>query len=97
MLPEIAQFFTRYPDLELEIRRDDRRVDRVREGVDGVLRAVWQRCSKRPVPAEGHWVEGLAPWQPAPPPAVTPRAGVGGWAGRCEGERSVRGWLVQVL
>lgn len=39
VLPVIEQFFTRYPDLELEIGMGDRLVDLVREGVDCVLRA----------------------------------------------------------
>lgn len=39
VLPVIAQFFERYPDIELEIGMGDRLVDLVREGVDCVLRA----------------------------------------------------------
>lgn len=38
ILPKLTQFFSRYPDLELEIGMDDRLVDLVREGMDCVLR-----------------------------------------------------------
>lgn len=39
VLPVIADFFARYPGIELEIGMGDRFVDLVREGVDCVLRA----------------------------------------------------------
>ncbi len=38
VLPRLAEFFARYPDLELEIGMGDRLVDLVRDGVDCVLR-----------------------------------------------------------
>jgi DNA-binding transcriptional LysR family regulator len=39
LLPHIGGFFSRYPDIELEIGMGDRLVDLVREGIDCVLRA----------------------------------------------------------
>jgi LysR family transcriptional regulator, regulator for bpeEF and oprC len=39
VLPQIHQFFERYPGIELEIGMGDRLVDLVREGIDCVLRA----------------------------------------------------------
>lgn len=38
VLPRLAEFFVRYPDIELEIGMGDRLVDMVREGMDCVLR-----------------------------------------------------------
>ena len=38
VLPRLAEFFERYPDLELEIGMGDRLVDLVRDGIDCVLR-----------------------------------------------------------
>jgi DNA-binding transcriptional LysR family regulator len=38
VLPRLAEFFARYPDIELEIGMGDRLVDMVREGMDCVLR-----------------------------------------------------------
>ena len=38
VLPRLKEFFTRYPDIELEIGMGDRLVDLVRDGVDCVLR-----------------------------------------------------------
>jgi len=38
VLPHLAEFFARYPDIELEIGMGDRLVDLVREGMDCVLR-----------------------------------------------------------
>lgn len=39
VLPRLAEFFARYPDIELEIGMGDRLVDLVRDGVDCVMRA----------------------------------------------------------
>lgn len=39
VVPALADFVARYPDIELQIGEDDRLVDLVREGVDCVLRA----------------------------------------------------------
>jgi DNA-binding transcriptional LysR family regulator len=39
VVPALADFVARYPDIELQIGEDDRLVDLVREGIDCVLRA----------------------------------------------------------
>src|ERR1700730_5149032 len=38
LMPSLAEFFSRYPEIELSISESDRWVDLVREGVDCVLR-----------------------------------------------------------
>ena len=45
LLPHLGEFFTRYPDIELDIGLGDRMVDLVREGIDCVLRAGEPRDS----------------------------------------------------
>jgi DNA-binding transcriptional LysR family regulator len=45
LLPQIGDFFARYPGVELEIGMGDRFVDLVREGIDCVLRAGEPRDS----------------------------------------------------
>jgi DNA-binding transcriptional LysR family regulator len=39
VMPALAQFISRFPEIELHLAEDDRFVDLVREGVDCVLRA----------------------------------------------------------
>ena len=45
LLPHLGDFFSKYPDMELEIGMGDRLVDLVREGIDCVLRAGEPRDS----------------------------------------------------
>src|SRR5476649_2938894 len=70
VLPRLAEFFARYPDIELEIGMGDRLVDLVREGMDSCCawaswpiqawwRGAWRRWNRSPAPAPSIW-SGMA-------------------------------------
>src|SRR6218665_3646616 len=92
ILPRIADFRARYPEIEIVLSSGDRLGDLVREGIDCVVRAGGPRGSPPGGPGGGGGPP-RGPWASSrAPPTAAPRPRWGGRASRRTSRRAA-GWL----